>query len=70
MVQVNRVGLKWNGTYQRLAYDNDDVNLLIDSIETIKEHTVTSTGESKEICLEARSEKIKHMLLPRHQNKG
>jgi hypothetical protein len=37
-VQENRVGLKWNGTHQVLAYA-DDVNLLGDNIDTINKNT-------------------------------
>jgi hypothetical protein len=36
-VQVNQVGLKFNGTHQLLAYA-DDVNLLGDIIDTIKKN--------------------------------
>jgi hypothetical protein len=36
-VQENQVGLKWNGTHQLLAYAAD-VNLLGDSMETIKKY--------------------------------
>jgi hypothetical protein len=36
-VQENQVGLKLNGTHQFLAYA-DDVNLLGDTIDTIKKH--------------------------------
>jgi hypothetical protein len=35
-VQVNKVGLKLNGTHQLLVYA-DDVNLLEDNIDTIRE---------------------------------
>jgi hypothetical protein len=35
-VQENQVGLKFDGTHQLLAYA-DDVNLLGDNIDTIKE---------------------------------
>jgi hypothetical protein len=37
-VQENQVGLKLNGTHQHLAYA-DDVNLLGDNIDTMKENT-------------------------------
>jgi hypothetical protein len=38
--QENQVGLKLNGTHQILAYA-DDVNLLGDNIDAIKEYTGT-----------------------------
>jgi hypothetical protein len=68
-VQENQVGLKLNGTHQLLAYA-DDVNLLEDSIDTIKKNTETLIDASKEVGLEINVEKIKYMLLSRHQNVG
>jgi hypothetical protein len=47
-VQEIHVGLKLNRTHQNLAYA-DDVNLLVDSIDTIKKITETLIGSSKEI---------------------
>jgi hypothetical protein len=63
------VGLKLNGTHQLLAYA-DDVNLLLDNIDTIKKNTETLIDASKEVGLEIIEEGTKYMLLSRHQNVG
>jgi hypothetical protein len=63
------VGLKLNGTTQLLAYAAD-VNLLGDSIDTIKKNTETLIDASKEVGLEINVEKTKYMLLVCHQNAG
>jgi hypothetical protein len=68
-VQENQVGLKLSGTHQFLAYA-DDVNLLGDSIDTIKKNKETLTEASKEVGLEIKVEKTKHMMLPHHKNVG
>jgi hypothetical protein len=41
-VHKNQVGLKLNGTHQLLVYA-DDVNLLVDILDTIKKNTETLT---------------------------
>jgi hypothetical protein len=46
------------------------VNLLGDNTDTIKKNTETLTDSSKEVGLEVSAEKIKYMLLCRHQNAG
>jgi hypothetical protein len=51
-----QVGLKLNGTHKLLAYA-DDVNLLGDSIDTIKKNTETLIDASKEVGLEINIEK-------------
>jgi hypothetical protein len=68
-VQENQVGLKLNGTHPLLAYA-DDVNLLGDNIDTMKKNTETLIDASKEVGLEIDVERIKYMLLSRHQNVG
>jgi hypothetical protein len=55
MMFVYLVGLKLNGTHQLLVYAND-VNLLCDNIDTIKENTETLTDACKEFGLEADAE--------------
>jgi hypothetical protein len=51
------VGLKLNGTHQRLAYA-DDVNLLGDSTDTVKKNTDTSIiNAGKEAGLEKKNKR-------------
>jgi hypothetical protein len=68
-VQETHVGLKLNGTYQLLAYI-DEVNLLGDSIDTIKKNAETLIGANKKVGLEINIEKTKYILLSCHQNVG
>jgi hypothetical protein len=65
-IQKNLLGLKWNGTYERLAYA-DNMNLLGDDLRiksTVKENKETFSDASKEINIK----KAKCMLLSPHQN--
>jgi hypothetical protein len=52
------VGLKFNGTHQILVYA-DDLNLLGDNIDTIKENSETIIDASKKVGLEVNTEKNK-----------
>jgi hypothetical protein len=52
-----------------LAY-TDDVNLLGDSINTIKENTQSLLEASRDVGLELNGEKTKYMIMSRHPNSG
>jgi hypothetical protein len=54
-VQENQMGLELIGTHQLLVYA-DDMNLVGDNIDTIKENTETVTDGSKEVGLEVNTE--------------
>jgi len=68
-VQVNRDGLKLNGTHQLLAYA-DHVNILGGSIHTLKENTEALVAATREIGLEVSADKTKYMVMSRDQNAG
>jgi hypothetical protein len=67
--QEDQVGLKLTGTHQLLAYA-DDVNLLGDSIDTMKKNSEVLIDASEEVGLEINIRKTKYMLLSHHQNAG
>jgi hypothetical protein len=61
--------LIFKNTHQLLVYAND-VNILCDSIDTVKKNTQTLIDASKEVGLEVYTEKTKYMLLCHYQNAG
>jgi len=61
-VQVNKDGLKLNGTHRLLAYA-DDVNILGESIYTLKENAEALVVATKEIGLEVSADKTKYMAM-------
>jgi hypothetical protein len=68
-VQVNQDGLKVNGMHQLLAYV-DDVNILGESVHTVKENAEALVVATKEIRLEVNVDKTEYMVMSWERNAG
>ncbi|KAJ4428004.1 hypothetical protein ANN_24017 [Periplaneta americana] len=66
-VQDNRQGLELNGLHQLLVYA-DDINMLRENPQIIRENTGILLEASKEIGLEVNPEKTKYMIMSRDEN--
>ena len=66
-VQENRIGLELNGKHQLLVCA-DDVNMLGENLQTVRENAEIFIKASKDIGLIVNDEKTKYMITSRQQN--
>jgi hypothetical protein len=66
-VQVNKDGLKLNGTHQLLFYADNILGVIV---HTLKKNTGALVVASKGIGLEGNADKTKYMLMSLDQNAG
>jgi hypothetical protein len=65
-VKENQVSLELTGTHHILVYA--DINLLGNSVNTIKENTETLLEASRDVGLEINAEKIRYRIMSCHLN--
>ena len=65
-VQENRIVLELNGKHKLLAYA-DDVNMLGENLQTVRQNTEILIKASKDIGFEVNSEKTKYMITSRNK---
>jgi hypothetical protein len=68
-VLENQIGLELNRIHQLLVYV-DDIKLLGNSINTIKENTESLLEASMDVGLEINAEKMKYMIMSHHRKSG
>ena len=60
----NRFGIKWETS----ASCADEVNMLGQNLQTVRENAEIFIKTNKDICLEKNSENTKYMIISRHEN--
>jgi hypothetical protein len=68
-VQENEIGLKLNGTHQLLFYAHD-VNLLGDSVNTIRDNSEILLQARRDIGLEMNADNTKYMIMSCYPSSG